>query len=159
VPLGSSGVAMVLVGDDSPQATAVSICSDARLIAPLMFAGDWWFEAFAVPRIAAEAPEVLGLSPSWSVLVGAIATVVLYSVGWTLFGLAVVRARVFPRAAACWSSPGSPTRPTSSSTSSTRCRCTTRTRHRARRRSRPAHRPPLLVRLPCRLNCPSIEAG
>ena len=33
-------------------------------------------------------------------LVGAIATVGLYTVGWTLFGLAALRARAFPRAAA-----------------------------------------------------------
>ena len=66
----------------------------------VMVAGDWWFEAFAIPRIAAEAPEVLGLPPSGSVLVGAIATVGLYTVGWILFGLAALRARAFPRAAA-----------------------------------------------------------
>jgi hypothetical protein len=66
----------------------------------LMVAGDWWFEAFVVPTIATEAPEVLGLPPSGSVLVGAIATVGLYTVGWTLFGLAALRARTFPRAAA-----------------------------------------------------------
>jgi hypothetical protein len=66
----------------------------------LMVAGDWWFEAFVVPTIATEAPEVLGLPPSGSVLVGAIATVGLYTVGWILFGLAALRARAFPRAAA-----------------------------------------------------------
>ena len=66
----------------------------------LMVAGDWWFEAFVVPTMATEAPEVLGLPPSGSVLVGAIATVGLYTVGWTLFGLAALRARTFPLAAA-----------------------------------------------------------
>ena len=66
----------------------------------LMVAGDWWFEAFAIPRIATEAPEVLGLPPSGSVLAGAITTVGLYTVGWTLFGIAALRARAFVRAAA-----------------------------------------------------------
>ena len=66
----------------------------------LMVAGDWWFEAFAIPRIATKAPEVLGLPPSGSVLAGAIATVGLYTVGWTLFSLAALRARAFLRAAA-----------------------------------------------------------
>jgi hypothetical protein len=66
----------------------------------LMVAGDWWFEAFVVPKIATEAPEVLGLPPSGSVLVGALATVGLYTVGWTLFGLAALRSHAFPRAAA-----------------------------------------------------------
>jgi hypothetical protein len=66
----------------------------------LMVAGDWWFEAFVVPTMATEAPEVLGLPPSGSVLVGAIATVGLYSVGWTVFSIAALRARAFPLAAA-----------------------------------------------------------
>ena len=66
----------------------------------LMVAGDWWFEAFVVPMIATAAPAVLDLPTSGSVLVGAIATVGLYTVGWTLFGLAALRAHAFPRAAA-----------------------------------------------------------
>jgi hypothetical protein len=65
----------------------------------LMVAGDWWFEAFAIPKIATEAPEVLHLPPSGSALAGVIATVGLYTVGWTLFGIAALRARAFPRAA------------------------------------------------------------
>jgi hypothetical protein len=65
----------------------------------LMVAGDWWFEAFVVPMIATAAPAVLDLPISGSVLVGAIATVGLYTVGWTLFGLAALRAHAFPRAA------------------------------------------------------------
>jgi hypothetical protein len=66
----------------------------------LMVAGDWWFEAFVAPRIASAAPAVLDLPISGSVLVGATATVGLYTVGWTLFGLAVLRAHAFPRPAA-----------------------------------------------------------
>jgi hypothetical protein len=65
----------------------------------LMVAGDWWFEAFVVPMIATAAPAVLDLPISGSVLVGPIATVGLYTVGWTLFGLAALRAHAFPRAA------------------------------------------------------------
>jgi hypothetical protein len=66
----------------------------------LLVAGDWWFEAFAVPMIATQAPEVLDLSPTGSVLAGAIATLGLYSAGWVMLGLAALRARVFPRPAA-----------------------------------------------------------
>ena len=36
----------------------------------VMVAGDWWFEAYAIPKIAAEAPEFLDLPPSGSALVG-----------------------------------------------------------------------------------------
>jgi hypothetical protein len=66
----------------------------------LMVAGDWWFEAFVVPMIATAAPVVLDLPISGSVLVGAIATVGLYTMGWMLFGLAVLRTRAVPRPAA-----------------------------------------------------------
>jgi hypothetical protein len=66
----------------------------------LMVAGDWWFEAFVLPMIATAAPPVLDLPISGSVLVGAIATIGLYTMGWTLFGLAALRTRAFPRAAA-----------------------------------------------------------
>jgi len=66
----------------------------------LLVAGDWWFEAFAIPMIATEAPEFLELPPSGSVLAGVITTVGLYTVGWTLFGIAALRAHAFPLAAA-----------------------------------------------------------
>jgi hypothetical protein len=66
----------------------------------LMVAGNWWFEAFAIPMIATEAAAVLDLPPSGPLLLGIIATVGLYTVGWTLFAVAALRVRAFPRAAA-----------------------------------------------------------
>ena len=91
--------------------TAIYTCKSASLgrlgligyviafLGTVMVAGDWWFEAYAMPRIAANAPETLGMRPSGSVLVGAIVTVGLYSVGWILFSLAALRAHAFSRAA------------------------------------------------------------
>jgi hypothetical protein len=70
------------------------------VLGTVMVAGDWWFEAFAVPMIAERAPQVLAMSPTGSVLAGAIATAGPYTVGWALFGLAAFRAGVFPRPAA-----------------------------------------------------------
>src|SRR5215210_5441797 len=55
----------------------------------VLVAGDWWFEAFAVPMIAAEAPGVLELPPGGSVLAGALVTVGLFAAGWIAFGVAV----------------------------------------------------------------------
>jgi hypothetical protein len=66
----------------------------------LLVAGDWWFEAFAIPMIATEAPEFLDLPPSGLVLAGVITTVGLYTVGWTLFAVAALRARICPLPAA-----------------------------------------------------------
>ena len=62
----------------------------------LMVAGDWWFEAFAIPMIATAAPAILDLPLSGPLLVGAIATVGLYTVGWTVFGIAALRVPRLP---------------------------------------------------------------
>ena len=66
----------------------------------LLLAGDWWYEAFVAPLIAASAPELLRTAPSGSILIGAAATFASFALGWTLFGVASYRARVFPRGAA-----------------------------------------------------------
>ena len=65
----------------------------------VLVAGDWWFEAFVVPIIAAQAPGILLLPPGGSVLAGAVITVVSFAVGWILFGLAVFRSGTYSRAA------------------------------------------------------------
>jgi hypothetical protein len=66
----------------------------------VLVAGDWWFEAFAVPMIGAHAPEVLKLPPGGSVLAGALITVGLFATGWIAFGVAAFRSGAFSRPAA-----------------------------------------------------------
>ena len=66
----------------------------------LLVAGDWWYEAFVAPLIAAGAPDLLKTAPSGSILIGAAATFGSFALGWVLFGIASYRARVFPRGAA-----------------------------------------------------------
>jgi hypothetical protein len=66
----------------------------------LLVAGDWWFEAFVVPGIATQAPEILTGSLGWSVLAGAVTTIAFFAIGWTLFGIAAFRTGVFGRPAA-----------------------------------------------------------
>ena len=66
----------------------------------LLVAGDWWFESFIAPRIAATAPEVMTGAISGSLLVGAAATFGLFAIGWITFGIATFRANVYPRPAA-----------------------------------------------------------
>lgn len=66
----------------------------------LLLAGDWWYESFVVPLIAAQAPELLATAPSGIILIGAAATFGSFALGWVLFGIASYRARVFPRRAA-----------------------------------------------------------
>jgi hypothetical protein len=66
----------------------------------LLVAGDWWFEAFAVPMIGAHAPDVLTLPPGGSLLAGAVITSTLFAIGWILFGVAALRSGAFSRPAA-----------------------------------------------------------
>ena len=66
----------------------------------VLVAGDWWFETFIVPQVAATAPEVITGSIGGSMVVGAAATFGLFAIGWTIFGIATFRADIYPRAAA-----------------------------------------------------------
>jgi hypothetical protein len=66
----------------------------------LLIAGDWWFESFVAPRIAATAPEVMSGAITGSLIVGAAATFGLFAIGWVVFGVATFRANVYPRPAA-----------------------------------------------------------
>ena len=64
-----------------------------------MLFGLLWGEPFLGPMLAEEAPEVLELEPSGLLAAGAILTLVLFALGWLLFGWASLRAGVLPRGA------------------------------------------------------------
>ena len=70
----------------------------AALMGTVFMAGDWWYEAFAVPRIAEVAPELIPTFVGGRLLMGGIASFVLLGIGWVLFGAASLRAHVFPTA-------------------------------------------------------------
>ena len=70
----------------------------AALIGTVFMAGDWWYEAFVVPWLADVAPVVFETGAGGRLLVGGLASFALFSFGWSLFGAASIRARVFPRA-------------------------------------------------------------
>jgi hypothetical protein len=63
----------------------------------LLAAGDWWLEAFAVPEIAQAAPQLLDEAPGGSLLLGGVVTFLTFGIGWVLFAVALLRARIFPR--------------------------------------------------------------
>ena len=76
---------------------AVAFCT--ALTGTVALAGDMWFDAFAVPWLVQVAPAVVGADRSGSLLMaGWLVSVVLFSLGWILFGLASFRSRAFPRA-------------------------------------------------------------
>jgi hypothetical protein len=68
------------------------------LLGTIFMAGDWWYEAFAVPRIAEVAPELIASFVGGRLLMGGLLSFVLLGIGWVLFGAASLRARVFPTA-------------------------------------------------------------
>jgi hypothetical protein len=70
----------------------------AALLGTIFMTGDWWYEAFAVPRIAEVAPETIPTFVGGRLLMGGLGSFVLLGIGWVLFGAASLRARVFPTA-------------------------------------------------------------
>ena len=66
------------------------------MIGTTFMAGDWWFEAFAVPRLAEIAPDVLDTWVGGRLFLGGVSSFILFGLGWALFGAATWRARVLP---------------------------------------------------------------
>jgi len=71
----------------------------AAIVGTVFMAGDWWYEAFAVPRLAEVAPDAIEVFVGGRLLAGGLLSFVLFGIGWVLFGIASQRAHVFPGAA------------------------------------------------------------
>jgi hypothetical protein len=69
----------------------------AAMIGTLFLGGDLWFETFAVPWLGDVAPDVFSKAGG-ILMVGGFTSYVLFAAGWALFGIASLRARVFPMA-------------------------------------------------------------
>jgi hypothetical protein len=70
------------------------------VLGTMLLAGAWWLEAFAVPFAADKAPALVRETPAGRLLAGGAVSFGVFALGWVLFGLASLRARVFPRDAA-----------------------------------------------------------
>jgi hypothetical protein len=70
----------------------------AALLGTVFMTGDWWYEAFAVPRIAEVVPETIPTFVGGRLLMGGLGSFVVLGIGWVLFGAASLRAGVFPTA-------------------------------------------------------------
>lgn len=70
----------------------------AAVVGTMLLGGDLWFETFAVPWLADEAPNAFATDPTILLALGAIGSYASFAAGWILFGVAGFRARVFPRA-------------------------------------------------------------
>jgi hypothetical protein len=63
--------------------------------------GAVWASLFVAPYLAVEAPGVLDTEPTGALALGFTLTfLVFFPLGWLLFGIAALRARIYPRAAA-----------------------------------------------------------
>lgn len=74
------------------------IAVGAAILGTVFMAGDWWYEAFAVPRIAEVDPSVMVGFAQSRLLFGGLLSFALFGIGWILYGIASVRAGVFPAA-------------------------------------------------------------
>ncbi len=83
-------------GDGGGSLRAVAFI--VALAGTVLLAGDFWFEAFAVPYLADIAPATLDADPGGALLVGAAVTFILFGVGWLLFGITSYRDASLPRA-------------------------------------------------------------
>lgn len=61
--------------------------------------GTWWTNTFIAPSLATDAPEFLEAGPTGVLGVAYTLSFAIAAVGWLLFGLASLRARVYPRTA------------------------------------------------------------
>ena len=73
---------------------AIAFCLAAT--GTMALAGDMWFEGFAVPWLAQVAPSVFAVARTGTLLTAWLVSVILFSLGWVLFGLTALRARVLP---------------------------------------------------------------
>jgi hypothetical protein len=64
----------------------------AAVAGTMALGGDLWFETFAVPWLADEAPNAFDTTPTVLLGVGAVASYCLFAVGWVLYGIAALRA-------------------------------------------------------------------
>ena len=99
--LGALLLLLGLVGLYTSQVEAAGILGVAGFLAAFfgtaLVLGAIWFELFISPPLAAEAPA---LSETELGLPGFILAFLLAGIGWILFGVATLRARVYPRPAA-----------------------------------------------------------
>jgi hypothetical protein len=63
----------------------------AAVVGTMALGGDLWFETFAVPWLADEAPNAFDTSPTVLFGLGALASYFLFALGWVLYGVAVLR--------------------------------------------------------------------
>jgi hypothetical protein len=75
-----------------------AVAFPAAVLGTMALGADMWFEAFASPWLVGEVPAVLTAERTVLWQAGYLSAYLLFALGWTLFGLASLRARVLPAA-------------------------------------------------------------
>jgi hypothetical protein len=68
----------------------------AAFVGTMTQGGNMWFDGFAAPWLAEVAPQVFTAEKTITLQVGALSAYVLFALGWMMFGIALLRARVVP---------------------------------------------------------------
>jgi len=102
---GFCGLVLALIALHARQARQAggfgTFAFSAAVVGTMTMAGDMWFDGFAAPWLAEVAPQVFStLRPTPILELGALLSYGLMAIGWALYGLATLRARVFPMPAA-----------------------------------------------------------
>ena len=72
------------------------IALSGAILGTFALGADMWFEGFASPWLLEVAPQVLTAERTTFWMTGYLSSYVLFALGWALFGVASLRARVFP---------------------------------------------------------------
>jgi len=97
-------ITLGLVGMYAHQAQQVGtlglVAFVVTFIGGMMATGSSWSETFFGPWLAETAPGLMEADPAGSVITGVIVSYLLFTLGWLLFGLTSLRAKVLPSGAA-----------------------------------------------------------
>jgi uncharacterized membrane protein len=103
--IGALLLLVAVVGLHARQSEAADALGLAGFLTALigtgLLVGTFWTNAFIPPALAVEAPAVLDAeSPPGSLAFGFFFSLIVFGLGWAFLGVAMLRARVYPRVAA-----------------------------------------------------------
>lgn len=76
------------------RAGTLSFC--AAVVGTMSLGANMWFEAFAAPWLLETVPQVLTVEKAVVWQVGFLSSYLFFALGWVLFGISCLRARLFP---------------------------------------------------------------
>jgi hypothetical protein len=101
--IGALLLLVALVGLYARQSEAAGVLGLVGFLVALigtgLLVGTFWTNAFIPPALAVQAPAILDGEPAGSLAFGFILSTTVFGLSWALFGVAMFRARVYPRAA------------------------------------------------------------